>query len=544
MIDANSFRIRIGCFSQKMRNKKFLYKFNYYQNYTSRENRLGKNGLQFVQSFCKIAAILCLLSGTGPCIAQQRITGRGWSDSSSTCTGVSDISRQLVFATVLASPVESDFSDQIVFATASGCQWLAGTRVIGMGVGWQDGNQEKRKYRICLEAGNFWARYVNGNKTERKGIRNNHLNIRSLRYKVIEVKKIINEQKCHIIGLSECELKKGPNFDIKELKIPGYDLLLPKSWDSAGFARVAVYVKKTFTFTQVHELEDDLVQTIWLKGGFKNSKQIYFCHGYREHQSSIGRSITDQRTYLERYLYQWEAATMHGNPSEPNEVHVCCDMNIDVHNGRWLEGDYPLISLSKLVQTACSVSNFSQLVSGITRTQYNSVSNMTDMSCIDHLYCNYKHRCSKVAILTNGASDHDQISYVRYSKDPPSPARIIRKRSYKEFEKEAFIEDLKKVDWSDVYHCKDVDTAAEVFGRKFRFILNEHAPWVKIQSRKNFSPWLTKETKDLMNLRDEWKDKFKELCTSNPGQISTQEETEAWNLYKYYRNKINNRKKN
>ena len=78
-----------------------------------------------------------------------------------------------------------------------------------------------------LQVGNFWARYVHGNKIERKGITNSHLNIRSLRYKVVEIKNIIKEQKIHMIGLSECELKKGPNFNLKELKIPGYDLLLP-----------------------------------------------------------------------------------------------------------------------------------------------------------------------------------------------------------------------------------------------------------------------------------------------------------------------------
>ena len=321
-------------------------------------------------------------------------------------------------------------------------------------------------------------------------------------------------------------------------------MLLPKSWDSAGFARVVVYVKKSLHYTQVHELEDDLVQTIWLKGGFKNSKQVYFCHGYREHQSSMGKTINAQKAYLDRFLLQWEAATMHGNPSEPNEVHICCDMNIDIHNGRWLEANYPLLTLSKLVQSACSVSNFSQLVSGITRTQYNSVSNITDMSCIDHIYCNYRHRCSGVSIITNGASDHDQLSYTRFSKAPPCPARIIRKQSYKKFEKKAFIEDMKKVDWAEVYTCRDVDKAAEVFGGKFRYVLNKHAPWVKIQARKNFLPWLSTKTKDLMKLRDEWKAKAKELSTSNAGQNATPDEVEAWSIFKQYRNKINNCKKN
>ena len=117
-----------------------------------------------------------------------------------------------------------------------------------------------------------------------------HFNIRSLKFKVFEIKKIVKEQSPNIIGLSETELKMGPNFDIKILKIPGYNLLLPKSWESGGFARVAVYVKKTFSYTQIHELEDDIVQSIWLKGGFKNSKQIYFCHGYREQQRALPHS--------------------------------------------------------------------------------------------------------------------------------------------------------------------------------------------------------------------------------------------------------------
>ena len=393
---------------------------------------------------------------------------------------------------------------------------------------------------------NFKARYLHGNignKKEIKGIKNNHLNIRSLRYKVVEIKNIIKEQNSHIIGLSECELKKSPNFNLKELKIPGYDLLLPTSWDSAGFARVAVYVKKTLQYTQVHELQDELVQSIWLKGGFKNSKQIFFCHGYREHKSSIGNSLNDQKIYLERFLDQWEAAIGLGNPEEPNEVHICCDMNVDTHNERWLKPNYPLVSLSRMIQSSCSVNNFFQLVTGITRTQYNRVSNMVEMSCIDHVYCNYKHRCSQVKIITNGASDHDQLSYTRYSKDPPSPARMIRKRSYKNFKLEEFIEDLNIVDWTEVYACEDVDMAAEVFGRKFRFVVNKHAPWVKIQAKKNFLPWLSSETKGMMILRDKWKSKAKELGNSREENTATTEESEAWSNYKYYRNKINNRKK-
>ena len=48
---------------------------------------------------------------------------------------------------------------------------------------------------------NFWARYTYGNKEIVKGLKNVHLNIRSLGNKVVEIKNIIQEKKPHIFGV-------------------------------------------------------------------------------------------------------------------------------------------------------------------------------------------------------------------------------------------------------------------------------------------------------------------------------------------------------
>ena len=95
-------------------------------------------------------------------------------------------------------------------------------------------------------------------------------------------------------------------------------------------------------------------------------------------------------------------------------------------------------------------------------------------------------------MIVNGTSDHDIVSYVRYSKAPPTPARVIRRRSYKDFIEEDFITDLAVVDWSAVYAAEDVDVATEIFTEKFRYILNQHAPWIIYQQRKNYTPWITR----------------------------------------------------
>ena len=277
-----------------------------------------------------------------------------------------------------------------------------------------------------------------------------------------------------------------------------------------------------------------------MKGGYQNTKNIFFCHSYREHLTGQGSGA--QHRYMNTFLGQWEAATVHGNNSEPNETHISGDMNIDVLDGRWLKPDYNLISLSRMIKSFCDTNNFEQLVQDVTRVQYNSVANSTSLSCIDHIYTNAKFRCSDPEVTSFGDSDHDMISYTRYSKNPPQPSRILCKRSYTEFKSESFIEDVKNIDWSDVYSCVDVDLAAECFTRKFRYILNIHAPWVRVQQHKNFAPWLTAETKELMRQRDIWKERAKNLARLS--SVVGPEQVAAWGEYKNYRNKINNRKKN
>ena len=83
---------------------------------------------------------------------------------------------------------------------------------------------------LALMTPNFYARYFYGNKIENnKGIKNMHLNIRSLSNKVFELKNIVKEHRPHILGISECELRKTQGtYDESKLKILGYKIFFPK----------------------------------------------------------------------------------------------------------------------------------------------------------------------------------------------------------------------------------------------------------------------------------------------------------------------------
>ena len=136
------------------------------------------------------------------------------------------------------------------------------------------------------------------------------------------------------------------------------------------------------------------------------------------------------------------------------------------------------------------------------------------------------------------------IKYTRYNKEPPAPARTFRKRSYKDFVGDNFLEDLSHVDWTDVLSCDDLNIATDILTTKLRDILNIHAPWIIFQQRKFFKPWITKEAREMMKERDRLKSKAKDLACRDQqlGIEPSEEQTNAWNEFKKIRNKITNKK--
>ena len=250
MIEINLYRIRIGTFSQKSSGKKpkFMKMFG---SHWSKHEKPGKLLLSGIQSLLKLFVILSLL---GPSC---------WYVSCASFENPSLSSAMLCCGAI--------FATQYPKLGLGGESWSG---ILYLEVQFQTRGRK--------ETSNFLAKYVNGNR--RKGILNLHLNIRSLNNKVSEVKKLIKEHSPNIFGLSECELRKINNYyDESRLKIPGYKILFPKSWAEEGFARVIVYVKNNFEHEQLHDLEDEQVQSVWPRGSFRNRMKTYFCNGYKEH---------------------------------------------------------------------------------------------------------------------------------------------------------------------------------------------------------------------------------------------------------------------
>ena len=172
---------------------------------------------------------------------------------------------------------------------------------------------------------------------------------------------------------------------------------------------------------------------------------------------------------------------------------------------------------------------------------YNSVNKTLEKSCIDHVYTNAKYKCSTPTVIPFGASDHDIISYTRYSKVNPTNNPTIRGRTYKNFNSTEFRNDLQNVDWTNVLTCNDLNLAVELFTSYLNFVYYNHAPWRIYQRRKNYAPWITEDLKNLMTERDKWKEIVKNLNTSLH-QNSIEEKENAITNFKYYIKQVNNMK--
>ena len=75
--------------------------------------------------------------------------------------------------------------------------------------------------------------------------------------------------------------------------------------------------------------------------------------------------------------------------------------------------------------------------------------------------------------------------------------------------------------------CSEVDKAAELLTNKLTEILDQMAPIKKFQTRKNYAPWMSKDTKILKNNRD----------LAHKRAIET-DKPEDWRMSKNIRNQV------
>ena len=173
---------------------------------------------------------------------------------------------------------------------------------------------------------------------------------------------------------------------------------------------------------------------------------------------------------------------------------------------KWYEDDYYLKDLSEMVQTFLLETNSSQLVKNFTRSEIVR-GGVVSRSCIDHCYSNCHGKVSKPEVTGVGTSDHLGVVVTKYTRAPIMKPKVTLKRSYKVFKVEEFLKDIENSDINYAVTAKnDIEEAAFVFEKEFRFILDQHAPIKLFQMRNNYCHFLSDSTKKLIQARNSWKE--------------------------------------
>ena len=136
-------------------------------------------------------------------------------------------------------------------------------------------------------------------------------------------------------------------------------------------------------------------------------------------------------------------------------------------------------------------------------------------------------KLSAVQTFFTGTSDHKLIKVTRFSKSFKHLPRYVRKRIFGKFNEDQFKQRINECKLDEILSYTDVNKAAETLTHKLTKILDEMAPVRKIQTRKNYAAWMSKETKTLKERRE----------AAHERAVTTNNQ-EDWRYYKNLRNQV------
>ena len=126
----------------------------------------------------------------------------------------------------------------------------------------------------------------------------------------------------------------------------------------------------------------------------------------------------------------------------------------------------------------------------------------SSQSLIDLIFVNNSRRIVESGVLHVGISDHSLVYCIMKAGIQKSIPRRIEYRSFKSYNKTAFIDDVSKVPWSVVENAENVDDAVFSWTTLFNDVAQDHAPIKTQRVKGTHVPWMTKELADLMKDRD------------------------------------------
>ena len=136
---------------------------------------------------------------------------------------------------------------------------------------------------------------------------------------------------------------------------------------------------------------------------------------------------------------------------------------------------------------------------------------------IDHIAVSDTDNIVESGVLKITLSDHYLVYAVRkFQGGVKRQHKFIRTRQMKNFSEEAFLSELRSVDWQSILRSSsDVREIVHNFTSVLSAVIEKYAPLVEKRVSDKYSPWLSPELKQLFNTRD----KIKIAAVKNKSEI-------------------------
>ena len=180
---------------------------------------------------------------------------------------------------------------------------------------------------------------------------------------------------------------------------------------------------------------------------------------------------------------------------ENQEVYILGDFNINVSENS---------NLAKSYREICALHGLIQVIETPTRITG------TSSTLIDHILTNSKLSITQHGVLEIALSDHYVIYCTRkIQKQKYHKQKFITIRSLKNYSKSNLLEKLSDIIFPDYSLYGDIDEAYSDFTNKLTTVINDVAPFKKINVKNNTGEWLDDEIFEGIRARDKLFRKFK-----------------------------------
>ena len=271
---------------------------------------------------------------------------------------------------------------------------------------------------------NSKVRAVNGNRGQfKQTLRLFHWNTGNgwWESKLDEVLAVIEEKDPDIFVVTEANLRA--NIPEEQTIIDGYEMVLPRTMNSQGYARIVLLIKEGVNYERLENCMDEGAASVWIRVEVKGRRKLNIGGGvYRDHklllqpQPNMSGDPQLQRMRWRKILNGWKKG------AKDAKCIVIGDTNLDY--SKWNQPEQRVASMVNETKLEIETIGFVQMIGNMTRSWPGQPE-----SLVDQIWTNMPGGIMTTSNQLRGPWDHNLIGAVIRTRDRSEQQHEVLKRN-------------------------------------------------------------------------------------------------------------------